>query len=158
MSGKKNKKGLRLISIFLWAAIITLAIRLSLEKIGNLLLVLPIVILVCVVAFFGWWIYMGLRVNRLVRRVNEAGFQYQTTHNGEAYLAALDECAEMPGVENIALSGMPARNYLTILKVKTLREMGRTEESRALLETARTEIANDKARQLLKAEEDFLQC
>ena len=62
----------------------------------------------------------------------------------------------MPGAEKITLSKMPAKDYLTILKIRTLREAGRTAEASTLLETARTEITNDRARQLLKAEEEQL--
>ena len=68
----------------------------------------------------------------------------------------LDECANMPGAEKITLANLPAKDYLTILKIRTLREAGRTAEASTLLETARTEITNDRARQLLKAEEEQL--
>ena len=100
---------------------------------------------------------MSMRISRLVKRLGEAGFQYQTTHDAEAYLSELDECARMPGAEKITLSGMPARNYITILKIRTLREAGRAAEASALLEAARTEITDDRARQLLKAEKEQLQ-
>lgn len=115
-----------------------------------------IVILACAAAFLGWWVYMSVRINHLIKRLDAAGFQYQTTHDEKAYLTELDECAKMPGAEKITLSKMPAKDYLTILKIRTLREAGRTAEASTLLETARPEITNDRARQLLKAEEEQL--
>ena len=157
MSGKKNKRLLGVISIFLWAVILTIVLRSYLEETGNPMPVFAIVLLVCAAAFFGWWFYMSMRISRLVKRLGEAGFQYQTTHDAEAYLSELDECARMPGAEKITLSSMPARNYITILKIRTLREAGRAAEASALLEAARTEITDDRARQLLKAEKEQLQ-
>lgn len=156
MSGKKNKRLLGVISIFLWAVILTIVLRSYLEKTGYTLPVFWIVILACVAAFLGWWVYMSVRINHLIKRLDSAGFQYQTTHDEKAYLTELDECAKMPGAEKITLSKMPAKDYLTILKIRTLREAGRTAEASTLLETARTEITNDRARQLLKAEEEQL--
>ena len=82
-----------------------------------------IVILACVAAFLGWWVYMSVRINHLIKRLDAAGFQYQTTHDEKAYLTELDECAKMPGAEKITLSKMPAKDYLTILKIRTLREL-----------------------------------
>ena len=120
MSGKKNKRLLGVISIFLWAVILTIVLRSYLEKTGYTLPVFWIVILACAAAFLGWWVYMSVRINHLIKRLDAAGFQYQTTHDEKAYLA------------------------------------GRTAEASTLLETARTEITNDRARQLLKAEEEQL--
>lgn len=131
-------------------------ITLVLEKTGYTLPVFWIVILACAAAFLGWWVYMSVRINHLIKRLDAAGFQYQTTHDEKAYLTELDECAKMPGAEKITLSKMPAKDYLTILKIRTLREVGRTAEASTLLETTRTEITNDRARQLLKAEEEQL--
>lgn len=156
MSGKKNKRLWGVISIFLWAVILTIVLRSYLEKTGYTLPVFWIVILACAAAFLGWWVYMSVRINHLIKRLDEAGFQYQTTHDEKAYLTELDECAKMPGAEKITLSQMPAKDYLTILKIRTLREAGRTAEASTLLETARTEITNDRARQLLKAEKEQL--
>ena len=67
-------------------------------------------------------VYMSVRINHLIKRLDAAGFQYQTTHDEKAYLTELDECAKMPGAEKITLSKMPAKDYLTILKIRTLRE------------------------------------
>lgn len=156
MSGKKNKRLLGVISIFLWAVILTIVLRSYLEKTGYTLPVFWVVILACAAAFLGWWVYMSVRINHLIKRLDAAGFQYQTTHDEKAYLIELDECAKMPRAEKITLSKMPAKDYLTILKIRTLREAGRTAEASTLLETARTEITNDRARQLLKAEEEQL--
>lgn len=116
MSGKKNKRLLGVISIFLWAVILTIVLRSYLEKTGYTLPVFWIVILACAAAFLGWWVYMSVRINHLIKRLDAAGFQYQTTHDEKAYLTELDECAKMPGAEKITLSKMPAKDYLTILK------------------------------------------
>ena len=156
MNGKKNRNVLRVISIFLWAVIITTIFRLYVVETGNSLLVYMIAILVCVLTFFGWWVYMSMRINRLIKRIDKAGFQYLTTHDVDAYLTELDECVKIPGVEKITLSSMPAKGYLTILKIMTLRGAGRTAEASALLETSQTEIINDRAQQLLKAEDEQL--
>ena len=47
MSGKKNKRLLGVISIFLWAVILTIVLRSYLEKTGYTLPVFWIVILAC---------------------------------------------------------------------------------------------------------------
>ena len=99
MSGKKNKRLLGVISIFLWAVILTIVLRSYLEKTGYTLPVFWIVILACAAAFLGWWVYMSVRINHLIKRLDAAGFQYQTTHDEKAYLTELDECAKMPGAE-----------------------------------------------------------
>lgn len=54
MSGKKNKRLLGVISIFLWAVILTIVLRSYLEKTGYTLPVFWIVILACAAAFLGW--------------------------------------------------------------------------------------------------------
>ena len=61
MSGKKNKRLLGVISIFLWAVILTIVLRSYLEKTGYTLPVFWIVILACAAAFLGWWVYMSVR-------------------------------------------------------------------------------------------------
>lgn len=86
MSGKKNKRLLGVISIFLWAVILTIVLRSYLEKTGYTLPVFWIVILACAAAFLGWWVYMSVRINHLIKRLDAAGFQYQTTHDEKAYL------------------------------------------------------------------------
>ena len=55
-----------------------------------------------------------------------------------------------------AFYDVPAKDYLEVLKIRALREMGRTAESRALLETVKKETANDLTRQALKTEEEQL--
>lgn len=154
---KEEQRLLGVISIFLWAVILTVCITLCIWRKQDIpCLFSGLFILACAAAFLGWWVYMSVRINHLIKRLDAAGFQYQTTHDEKAYLTELDECAKMPGAEKITLSKMPAKDYLTILKIRTLREAGRTAEASTLLETARTEITNDRARQLLKAEEEQL--
>lgn len=101
MSGKKNKRLLGVISIFLWAVILTIVLRSYLEKTGYTLPVFWIVILACAAAFLGWWVYMSVRINHLIKRLDAAGFQYQTTHDEKAYLTELDDVQKMPGAEKI---------------------------------------------------------
>ncbi len=94
MSGKKNKDFLGVISIFLWAVILTIVLRSIWRKTGYTLPVLN-----ChsglAAAFLGWWVYMSVRINHLIK-IDAAGFQYQTTHDEKAYLTELDECAKCP--------------------------------------------------------------
>ena len=78
------------------------------------------------------------------------------THDGEAYLAELEECRKMPGVKRATFYDVPAKDYLAILKIRTLREMGRTDESRALLEAVAQETKSDLTQRALKAEEEQL--
>ena len=54
------------------------------------------------------------------------------------------------------ISGIPARDYVMILKIRTLREAGREEEVLALLETAKQEMKGEKALLLLRDEEEKL--
>ena len=62
----------------------------------------------------------------------------------------------MSGVKNAVISGIPARDYVMILKIRTLREAGREEEVLALLETAKQEMKGEKALLLLRDEEEKL--
>ena len=54
------------------------------------------------------------------------------------------------------ISGIPARDYVMILKIRTLREAGREEEVLALLETAKQVMKGEKAQLLLWDEEEKL--
>ena len=61
------------------------------------------------------------------------------------------------GVKNAVISERPARDYVMILKIRTLREAGRGEEALALLETAKQEMKGEKALLLLREEEEKLE-
>lgn len=63
----------------------------------------------------------------------------------------------MPGIENFALSGMPAKEYIAILKIINLRTSGKVEEANTLLEMIGENITNERALQLWKAEKKRLQ-
>lgn len=78
------------------------------------------------------------------------------THDVDAYLREIDTCCEMPGVKSFVLSGIPARDYVMILKIRTLREARCEEDARALLETAKQEMKGEKALLLLRDEEEKL--
>ena len=54
------------------------------------------------------------------------------------------------------MSGIPARDYVAILKIQTLREAGRREEAFALLKTAQPEMKGERAQLLLGAEKEKL--
>ncbi len=58
------------------------------------------------------------------------GFQYLLTQDVDAYLIKLDECGKMPGADKFALSGMPVRHDIMILKIINLGSAGRTQEAR----------------------------
>ena len=75
----------------------------------------------------------------------------------DAYLREIDTCSEMPGVKSFVLSGIPARDYVMILKIRTLREAGREEDARALLETAKQKMKGEKVLLLLRDEEEKLE-
>ena len=78
------------------------------------------------------------------------------THDVDAYLREIDTCCEMPGVKSFVLSGIPARDYVMILKIRTLREAGRGEDALALLEAAQQSMKGEKAQLLFRAEEEKL--
>lgn len=100
---------------------------------------------------------MGLRLNRFIKRLNEAGYTYLETHGVDVYLREIDICCEMPGAKNAVISGIPARDYVMILKIRTLREAGREEDARALLETAKQKMKGEKVLLLLRDEEEKLE-
>lgn len=158
MNSKKNNKVAGVISVFLWGLILVWVFHSYFQVGGS---VANVVTLVCIVIALGCFIaYFAIYfvpVRRLVARIDKAAFQYQLTHDGGAYLAELESCGKMSGVKKAAFWDMPAKDYLEILKIRTLREMCRTEESRTRLEAIRQETTNDLARQALKAEEEQLQ-
>ena len=55
------------------------------------------------------------------------------------------------------MGGIPAKEYVTILKIRTLREAGREGEAFALLETAKQEMKGEKSLLLLRDEEEKLE-
>ena len=68
----------------------------------------------------------------------------------------MEECRKMPGVKRATFYDVPAKDFLAILKIRTLREMGRTDESRTLLEAVAQETKSALTQQALKAEEEQL--
>lgn len=158
---KKDKMAAAgLLSLVLWAALLTVIARLLPHRSGwdlnGILFKILLLVMQCIAIFFCWWIFTGLRLNRFIKRLNEAGYTYLRTHDVDAYLREIDICCEMPGVKNAVLSGIPARDYVMILKIRTLREAGREEEALALLETAKREMKGEKALLLLRDEEEKL--
>lgn len=149
-----------LLSLVLWAALLTVIARLLPHRSGwdlnGILFKILLWAMQCIAIFFCWWIFAGLRLNRFIKRLNEAGYTYLRTHDADAYLREMDACCEMPGVKNAVLSGIPARDYVIVLKIRTLREAEREEEALALLETAKQEMKGEKALLLLREEEEKL--
>ena len=74
----------------------------------------------------------------------------------DEYLREIDTCCEMPGVKSFVLSGIPAWDYVMILKIRTLREAGRREDALTLLEAAQQSMMGEKAQLLLRTEEEKL--
>lgn len=159
---KDRKVSAGLLSLVLWAALLTVIARLLARRIGwdwdlgGIFFKVLQWVMLCIAIFFCWWIFAGLRLNRFMKRLNEAGYTYLKTHDADAYLREMDACCEMPGVKNAVLSGIPARDYVTVLKIRTLREAGREEDALALLETAKQEMKGEKALLLLRDEEEKL--
>ena len=158
---KKDKKAAAgILSLVLWAALLTVIARLLPHRSGwNLSGILSKILLwamQCIAIFFCWWIFTGLRLNRFMKRIEEAGYTYLKTHDVDAYLREIDTCCEMPGVKSFMLSGIPAKDYVMIIKIQTLREAGRKEEAHALLESAQQSMKGEKAQLLLREEEEKL--
>lgn len=163
MGLKKDKKAAAgILSLILWAALLTVIARLLVRRAGwdwdlsGILFKVLLWVMLCIAIFFCWWIFAGLRLNRFMKRLNEAGYTYLKTHDVDAYLREMDACCEMLGVKSFVLSGLPAKDYVMILKIRTLREAGREEEALALLETAKQEMKGEKALLLLRDEEEKL--
>lgn len=160
MKDQKNKGALGILSLVLWAALLTVIARLLPQRSGwdfnGILFMILLWVMQCIAIFFCWWIFTGLQLNRFIKRLNEVGYTYLRTHDVDAYLWEIDACCEMPGVKNAVISGIPARDYVVILKIRTLQEVGRKEEARALLESAQQSMKGEKAQLLLSAEEEKL--
>ena len=152
MNAHKNKGALGILSLILWAALLTVIARILAHRGGwdfsGVLFKVLLWVMLCIAAFFCWWIFTGLD--------SEAGYTYLETHDVDAYLREIDTCCEMPGVKSFVLSGIPARDYVMILKIRTLREAGRGEDALALLEAAQQSMKGEKAQLLLRAEEEKL--
>ena len=161
MKDQKNKSAPGILSLVLWAALLTVIARLLPHRNGwdlnGILFKILLWVMQCIAIFFCWWIFAGLRLNRFIKRLNEAGYTYLRIHDVDAYLREIDICCEMPGFKNAVISGIPARDYVMILKIRTLREAGREGEAFALLETAKQEMKGEKAMLLLRDEEEKLE-
>lgn len=162
MKDQKNKGALGILSLVLWAALLTVIARLLTRRAGwdwdlnGILFKILLWVMLCIAIFFCWWIFTGLRLNRFMKRIEEAGYTYLKTHDVDAYLREIDTCCEMPGVKSFMLSGIPAKDYVMIIKIQTLREAGRKEEAHALLESAQQSMKGEKAQLLLREEEEKL--
>ena len=62
------------------------------------------------VGFIACIVIYVIPIRRLAARIDKAAFQYQLTHDGEAYLAELEECKEMPGVKRAVFYDVPAKD------------------------------------------------
>ena len=160
---KKDKKAAAgILSLVLWAALLTVIARLLARRAGwdwdlnGILFKILLWVMLCIAIFFCWWIFTGLRLNRFMKRIEEAGYTYLKTHDVDAYLREIDTCCEMPGVKSFMLSGIPAKDYVMIIKIQTLREAGLKEEAHALLESAQQSMKGEKAQLLLREEEEKL--
>lgn len=83
------------------------------------------------------------RYVRAVRMINAAAEAYERDKDGEAYLQALEKCAKIvPGNTPFSTQDMGTITYgefLACLKLHILKDMGRQEERRALIEQLRRE-------------------
>ncbi len=160
MKEQKKPNILGLVSLVLWAVLLTLIANLlfgSLEwDFRGPLFKIMLWVMLFIAAFFCWWIHAGLRLHRFAKRLDKVGFAYLESHDLDAYLTELDRCCEARGADRFVLSGIPARDYVTLMKIRALRESGRGEEALALLQTAKEELKSEKARLLLEAEEEKL--
>ena len=80
MKEHKNKGAMGILSLFLWAVLLTVIARLLTHHGGwdfsGILFKVVLWIMQCIAIFFCWWIFMGLRLNRFIKRLNEAGYTY----------------------------------------------------------------------------------
>lgn len=88
-------------------------------------------------------LYNWRRNIKAVRMLNAAAEAYQKDRDGEAYLQALEKCAKIvPGNTPFSTQDMGTITYgefLACLKLHILKDMGRQEERRALIEELRRE-------------------
>ena len=160
MKEQKKPNVLGLVTLILWAVLLTLIANLLFGCLewdfrGPLFRIMLWVMLF-IAAFFCWWIHAGLRLHRFTKRLDEVSFAYLESHDVDTYLSELDDCCKMPGVDRSVLSGIPASDYVTIMKIRALREAGHSEESIALLQAAKEKMKSEKAQLLLKTEEEKL--
>ena len=158
MKSGNNKRLLRIFVFFLWGIILAWVIQAYLAEEGSSLstvfLVLGVALIFLVLCYR---IYLAMRAQRLGKQIDKAVFQYQLSHDVDAYLAQLAQCEALPDVDRTAFYDLPARDYLAILKIRVLRETGRTAECRAVLDAAMERTTNELARQSFRTEEALLQ-
>ena len=150
---KKNTK-LRLAALVMLGVVVSMWLRACAQTFGWTFDPTLLLLAAAAVVFVCWWGLGSWRVARFCKRLDRAGTAYVETHDGEAYLRELDACARMPGTGKSAISGMPVQEFLSVLRVRTLREMGRREEALALIKTL--ELQDGNAKQLLQSEVDQL--
>lgn len=160
MKDQKNKEAKGILSLILWAVLLTVIARFVTYRNGwdfnEILFKVLLWVMLCIAIFFCWWIFASLRLYRFTKRLEQAGFAYLESHDVDAYLLEMDACCKMPGVNRSVLSGIPARDYVTITKIRVLREAGREAEALVLLQAAKEEMKSEKAQLLLKEEEKHL--
>lgn len=158
---KKDRRAAGLLSLVLWAALAAVLVY-SFNRRGGWRLVEGLILLLhgaalAVVGFFCWWMIVSRRLNRMTRRLEAAGFDYLRTRDADRYLRELDGCLETPGIRRMVLGGIPAGDYVTVLKIRTLGEAGRGSEARALLERTKQDARGERTLLLLRREEEELE-
>ena len=88
-------------------------------------------------------LYNRWRYGKGVRMLNAAVEAYQKDHNGEAFLAALDNCETFfppsATVRSQEAGLITFREHLACERLRVLKDMGRQDESRALIERLKSE-------------------
>lgn len=101
-----------MIAVFLWAIVLTMVLHAYFQQGGTLTKVVEAALIVLALAGLIAFICIYIiPIRRLSARISKAAFQYQLTHDGEAYLAELEECRKMPGVKRATFYDVPAKDF-----------------------------------------------
>lgn len=138
------------VAVFLWGFILTIFLVYACSETGFASVIKPTVLAVVLVVI-GFLIYQLAKARRFTRRLNDASGEFMIRRDVDAYFAELAALEEMNGGRPIGK--MLEREFFDYQRIFALKNAGRKEEARALLETAMKEAKTDRALLLLKAEE-----
>ena len=88
MKDQKNKGARGILTLILWAALLTVLVQFMAHRNGwdfsGVLFKVLLWVMLCIAVFFCWWMFAGLRLNRFLKRLDEAGYTYLKSHDVDA--------------------------------------------------------------------------
>lgn len=111
---------------------------------------------VCAAWFLLNLVYIYLYQRPVIARWNTACAAWKSGGSAESYLKEIEQCEAALKRDTgfmLMYNGMPLNNFITVQKIRLLKEMGRGQECLTLLKSVRPKIKNPQVQKALSEEE-----